>query len=214
MLKIIHALRDLGYLQHLMRFVPVNGLKQYAVHPGVPKMPMVEIDPWLEGDPKPSNVYYEQQRIISSAAASDANTWTGVVTYPQDVICFAQANMMYLATALGFYASVLSSVSGNHELGIPGCKENYVAFNRWTSADLQADFCEWAALEPSAGNQAFNVVNGDTESWQNLWSKVCERYGAKVPVGYSCIATMSRARLLKCSEQRRLCSHQGCHPDR
>ncbi|OCT46224.1 hypothetical protein CLCR_01219 [Cladophialophora carrionii] len=177
----IGALRDLGYLESLKRFILVNGLKQYGVHLGVPKMPMVETDTWLEGDPWPPNFYYEQQRILSAAAAADANLWTWAVTYPQDVIGVAQANFMNLATALGLYASVYSSVSPDHELAFPGCKENYMAFNNWTSAKLHAEFVEWAALEPKAGNQAFNVVNGDTESWQNLWPRLAERYGAKIP---------------------------------
>jgi hypothetical protein len=47
---------------------------------------------------------------------------------------------------------------------------------------LHARFCLWAALEPRAGDNAFNVVNGDTESWQNLWPQLAKRYGAKVPV--------------------------------
>ncbi len=41
-------------------------------------------------------------------------------------------------------------------------------------------FCEWAALDPRAGNQAFNVHNGDVESWQNLWPRVARRFGMKV----------------------------------
>jgi len=178
----IDALRDLGHLKHLKRFILVNGLKQYCVHLGVTKMPMVETDDWLEGEPWPPNFYYEQQHILSDAAAADANQWTWVVTYPQDVIGVAQANFMNLATALGLYASIFSSASENKELAFPGCKDNYMAFNNWTSSKLHAEFCEWAALEPKAGNEAFNVVNGDTESWQNLWPKLCERYGAKVPV--------------------------------
>ena len=32
-----------------------------------------------------------------------------------------------------------------------------------------------------AGNQAFNVVNGDTESWQDMWVKLAKRFGCKVP---------------------------------
>ena len=177
----LNALRTTGILKHLKRFILVNGLKQYAVHCGVPKMPMLETDKWLEGDPWPPNFYYEQQRILSDAAASDGNMWTWAVTYPQDVIGVAQANFMNLATSLGLYCSIYSTASPDSELAFPGCEENYMAFNNWTSSKLHAEFCEWAALESKAGNQAFNVVNGDTQSWQDLWPRLCERYGAKVP---------------------------------
>ncbi|KAL8652499.1 MAG: hypothetical protein Q9226_004251 [Calogaya cf. arnoldii] len=36
-------------------------------------------------------------------------------------------------------------------------------------------------MEPKCSNQAFNVVNGDAESWQNLWPKMAKRFGCKVP---------------------------------
>lgn len=53
---------------------------------------------------------------------------------------------------------------------------------RW-SAPLKtyAEFNEWAALEPKASNQIFNVVNGDVQSWQSLWPKVAKRFGVRIP---------------------------------
>ena len=36
-------------------------------------------------------------------------------------------------------------------------------------------------MEPKASNQAFNVVNGDQESWQNMWPKLARHFGCKVP---------------------------------
>ena len=31
------------------------------------------------------------------------------------------------------------------------------------------------------GNQAFNIHNGDAESWQNLWPKLAKKSGLKIP---------------------------------
>ncbi|KAH0401846.1 NAD dependent epimerase/dehydratase family protein, partial [Aureobasidium melanogenum] len=42
-------------------------------------------------------------------------------------------------------------------------------------------FNTWAAFAPGAANQAFNVVNGDVESWQNLWPKVAAKFDLKIP---------------------------------
>jgi hypothetical protein len=50
----------------------------------------------------------------------------------------------------------------------------------FTASKLHASFCLWAALEPKAANQAFNVVNGDTESWSNLWFQTAKHFGIKV----------------------------------
>jgi hypothetical protein len=100
------------------------------------------------------------------------------VTYPNDVIGYARGNFMNLATAMGIYAAV------NKELGkdlvYPGGERFYKGFDCFTCASLHAEFCEWVVLQDSTGNEAFNVVNGDVESWQNMWPKVAERFGTKV----------------------------------
>lgn len=166
----------------LKRVVLVNGLKQYGLHRGQVKQPMHESDPWLEGPPWPPNFYYAQQHILVEQAARDAGAWSWVVTYPQDVIGVTKGrNFMNLATSLALYASVCAAQQPGRELPYPGSKRNFMSFNCWTSAELHADFCLWAAREPRAANEAFNVVNGDTESWQNLWPRLAERYGAVVP---------------------------------
>ena len=66
------------------------------------------------------------------------------------------------------------------ELEFPGNEAFYGKFDCYTSSKIHAKFCEWAALEPKAGNQAFNVHNGDVESWQNIWPRLTRRLGMKV----------------------------------
>lgn len=63
----------------------------------------------------------------------------------------------------------------------PGNKTNYLAFNNWTSAKLHAEFCLWAGKTPYANNQRFNVVNGDTQSWQDLWPRLAASFGCSIP---------------------------------
>ncbi|KAL2837387.1 NAD dependent epimerase/dehydratase family protein [Aspergillus pseudodeflectus] len=176
----ITALRQSGAMVTLKRVILVTGLKQYGVQLGRPKLPMHETDPWLEGDPWPKNFYYGQQKTLIESAREDSDGWSWVVTYPQDIIGVARGNFMNLATALGLYLSV-SAASGDGEIPFPGARETYLAFNCWTSARLHAEFCVWAALTPAAGNQGFNVTNGDTESWQHLWPKLVQRYSGKIP---------------------------------
>uniref|UniRef100_A0A093V514 PRISE-like Rossmann-fold domain-containing protein n=1 Tax=Talaromyces marneffei PM1 TaxID=1077442 RepID=A0A093V514_TALMA len=176
----INALRKSGAIKSIKRIILVTGLKQYGVHLGQPKQPMHESDPWIEGESWPKNFYYDQQRLLANAAKEDGDKWTWAVTYPQDILGVARGNFMNLATALGLYASV-SAISGQGEIPFPGAKGTYLAFNTWTSARLHAEFCVWAALTPEAANQGFNVVNGDTESWHNLWPRLVERFGGKIP---------------------------------
>lgn len=36
-------------------------------------------------------------------------------------------------------------------------------------------------MEPKCANQTFNVVNGDNESWQNMWPKLARRCHCHIP---------------------------------
>lgn len=172
----LSALRETGAEKKLKRLILVTGAKQYGLHLGLPKLPMEESDPWVEGDAFPPNFYYTQQRILTKMAAD--SSWDWVVTYPNDVIGAAWKNFMNLSTPLALYAAVTKELG--EDLFWPGSPRFYTAHTCFTSAKLHAKFCHWAAEEPRCGNEGFNVVNGDVVSWQNMWYKLAKRYGLKV----------------------------------
>jgi nucleoside-diphosphate-sugar epimerase len=174
----LDALSITGAEKKLKRVFLTAGLKQYAVHQGRPKNPMYETDPWLEQPDRPLNFYYVQQRILAKAA--EGKSWDWVVTYPEDVIGFAKANFMNLATALGLYAAV-SSALPESELPYPGSEAGYMSYNCWTSSKMHAEFCKWASQAKGVGNETFNVINGDTQSWQDMWPKLAKRFGCRIP---------------------------------
>jgi hypothetical protein len=161
----------------LKRVLLVTGAKQYGVHLGPVKCPLTESDPWVEGPGRPPNFYYTQQRILYAAAAEHHFDW--LVTYPNDVIGVARGNFMNLSAALAIYAAVTKELGG--ELAYPGSEHFYNRFDSFTCSKLHAAFCAWAMREPRCANQAFNVTNGDSESWANLWPKVAAKFGLAVP---------------------------------
>jgi nucleoside-diphosphate-sugar epimerase len=172
----LQALVQTGAIKDVKRIILVTGCKQYGVHLGVPKNPMLEDDPWLEGNEWPPNFYYNQQNILHKFCAQHKKEW--VVTYPNDVIGYTHGNFMNLSLALALYAIVTKEMGD--ALIFPGSEVFYTKFDCFTNSKLHAQFCAWAALEPRASNQAFNVVNGDTESWQNMWPKLASHFGLKV----------------------------------
>ncbi|CAG8927382.1 unnamed protein product [Penicillium salamii] len=178
----IQALEITGAAKTIKRLILTCGFKYYGVHLGLPKQPLVESDPALEdglgGYKWPSNFYYTQKKILEKAAAR--GKWEWICTLPNDVIGYAKHNFMNEATALGLYCAVSKALPGS-QLIYPGNKINYLLFNCWTSAELHAKFCMWAATAPGAGNNVFNVTNGDTESFQSLWPRLAERFGCTVP---------------------------------
>ncbi|KAH0566367.1 hypothetical protein GP486_000225 [Trichoglossum hirsutum] len=173
----LDALAITGAEKKLKRVILTTGAKQYGVHLGPPKNPMEETDPWIEGPDRPPNFYYNQQIILNDAAKG--KNWDWVVTYPNDVTGYARGNYMNLTTALGLYATVCRELG--KPLLFPGSERFYTGLDCFTSSKLHAEFNLWAALEPKCRNQAFNVVNGDTHSWQALWPKVSARFGCHIP---------------------------------
>ncbi|OBT46792.1 hypothetical protein VE00_01989 [Pseudogymnoascus sp. WSF 3629] len=173
----LEALKITGANKKLKRVLLVTGAKQYGVHLGQVKNPMEESDPWLTGAEWPPNFYYNQQEILKKQAADGG--WEWVVTYPNDVIGMARGNFMNLSTSLGIYATINKEI--NQELPFPGGENFYTRFDTFTSSKLHAKFALWAILAPKAANRAFNVVNGDVQSWQNLWPKLAARFKCKIP---------------------------------
>lgn len=173
----LDALEITGASKELKRVILTTGAKQYGVHLGPPKEPMEESDPWLEGPGRPPNFYYHQQRILAESAKK--GSWDWVVTYPNDVVGVAKGNFMNLATSLGLYAAISKELDGN--LVFPGSEDFYSMFDCFTSSRLHAQFNLWAAIEPQCSNQAFNVTNGDAESWQNMWPKLASRFRCHIP---------------------------------
>lgn len=172
------ALKITGAIKNVKRFILTTGCKQYGVHLGVPKNPMEESDKWLSDPERPPNFYYRQQEILHTQAQEHGFEW--VVTYPNDVIGVAKGNFMNLASTVGLYAAV-SKEMGVAELEFPGSPYFYTRFDSFTYSKLHARFNAWAATAPGAANQAFNVVNGDVESWQNLWPKMAAKFGLRIP---------------------------------
>ncbi|THY47790.1 NAD dependent epimerase/dehydratase family protein [Aureobasidium pullulans] len=173
----ISALKITGAAKNIKRFILTTGCKQYGVHFGVPKNPMQESDAWLKHPSYPSNFYYRQQEILHKAAAENGWQWT--VTYPNDVIGVAKGNFMNLVSAVGIYAAITKELK--QPFIWPGSPHFYTKFDSLTSSTLHAKFNTWAAFAPGAADQAFNVVNGDVESWQNLWPRVAAKFGLNIP---------------------------------
>ncbi|KAK1991934.1 NAD(P)-binding protein [Colletotrichum falcatum] len=172
------ALEKTGAADGVKRVLLVTGAKQYGVHRGVPSDPMEDSEPWHREDPPLPPIFYERQQAVLRAFCGrhPGASWT--VTYPNDVIGFARDNYMSLATTLGIYAAITRELG--RDLEFPGSETFYTKFDCFTSARLHAEFCEWAVTEPRAADEAFHVVNGDVESWQNMWPKLARRFGLRI----------------------------------
>ena len=61
----------------------------------------------------------------------------------------------------------------------PGSPEQYDGTTDVTDARLLARQLEWAATSPAGANEAFNIVNGDTFHWRDMWEVVASGLGVE-----------------------------------
>jgi nucleoside-diphosphate-sugar epimerase len=150
-------------LQHITL---LQGTKAYGVHLG--QMPI----PGKEDAPRHihPNFYWAQEDLVRQR--QQGRDWRWTILRPQAVVGFAIGSAMNLLTAIAAYAAI------SRELGLPLVfpgKGDRVT--EATDARLLAAAIAWAAQAPAAGNQIFNVANGDVLTWRGLWPVVAKAFG-------------------------------------
>ncbi|MFZ5676765.1 MAG: SDR family oxidoreductase [Pseudomonadota bacterium] len=142
----------------------MQGYKVYGAHLGPFKTPARETDP----PPMPPEFNIDQQRFLEGRQQSKAWSWSAM--RPSVVGGVALGNPMNLVVAIAVYASL------SKELGLPlrfpGKLGAYDKLIEMTDAGLLARATIWAADEPRAANQAFNINNGDLFRWNDMWPKI------------------------------------------
>ncbi|WP_454807543.1 SDR family oxidoreductase [Paraburkholderia fungorum] len=156
-------------LQHVSL---MQGYKVYGGHLGPFKTPAREDDAHF----MPPEFMFDQQTLLSSRQQGKRWTWSAI--RPAVVGGFALGNPMNLAVAIAVYASM------SKELGLPlrfpGKPGAYDKLLEMTDAGLLARATVWAATEPRAANQAFNISNGDLFRWNDMWPKIARYFALDV----------------------------------
>jgi nucleoside-diphosphate-sugar epimerase len=165
-------------LQHVAL---VTGLKHYlgpfeAYGQGnMPDTPFHEEEERLDVD----NFYYAQEDELWAAAERLDFTWS--VHRAHTVIGHALGNAMNMGQTLAVQASLC------RELGIPfvfpGSETQWNGLTDMTDANILADHMIWASTTDGAGNEAYNVVNGDVFRWRWMWKRIAAYFGVE-PEGF------------------------------
>ncbi|KQB42695.1 SDR family oxidoreductase [Flavobacterium aquidurense] len=151
----------------------VTGLKHYlgpfdayATAGTLPETPLREEQPRLNLP----NFYYAQEDEVYEAAARDGFTWN--IHRPHTLIGKTIGNAMNMGTTLAVYASICKQ-EGTPFIW-PGSEAQWNGISDVTDAKVLADQIIWAATNPDAHNEAFNITNGDVFRWKWLWPKIAE----------------------------------------
>ncbi|MDR0264163.1 MAG: SDR family oxidoreductase [Sphingobacterium sp.] len=146
----------------------MQGYKVYGAHLGPFKTPAKESD----AGHMPPEFNTSQQQYLEQLQKGKKWTWSAI--RPSVVGGTAPNNPMNLAMLIAVYASI------SKELGIPlrfpGKIGAFQTLMEMTDATLLAKAMVWAATNPQAANQAFNINNGDLFRWKELWPKLASYF--------------------------------------
>ncbi len=150
----------------------MQGYKVYGAHLGPFKTPARESD----AGHMPPEFNVDQQQYLERRQKD--KTWSWSAIRPSVVGGFSLGNPMNLALSIAIYASVSQALG--LPLRFPGKPGAYQALLEMTDAGLLARATLWAATEPRAANQAFNINNGDLFRWNEMWPKIADYFGLAV----------------------------------
>lgn len=153
----------------------MQGYKVYGAHLGPFKTPAREDDP----PHMPPEFNVEQQALLE--VAQQGKSWTWSALRPSVVCGFALGIPMNLATVIAAYATISKHL--DVPLRFPGAPGAYRSLIEMTDAGLLARAMVWAATEPAAANQAFNVNNGDLFRWEEMWPRLAAYFELPVAPG-------------------------------
>ena len=147
----------------------LEGIKWYGMHLGPYPTPSREDDPRH----MPPNFYYNQQDLLSGRAAQARWSWSA--SRPSYICDFAPNRSRNLITVLGTYAAICREL--NVPLDFPGSAAGYAALSELSDATCLAEAIVFISTHESGKNAAFNVTNGDSFRWCQVWPLLAQWFG-------------------------------------
>jgi nucleoside-diphosphate-sugar epimerase len=150
----------------------VHGTKAYATH--LANRPAV---PLRENSPRPphDDFYFRQEDLLwSRRSASD---WRWTVFRAPMIAGGGYGSNLNALLAIGVFACLLKAQG--RDLPFPGSRDN-LGVMEMLDVELLARAIVWAAESPRAGDQIFNIANGDTYVWPDIWPLLAAEIGMTV----------------------------------
>jgi len=168
--NLLDGLKQVG--APLQRVVHYQGAKVYGVHLGPVQAPFYEDDPRH----MTPNFYYAQEDLLRERGAAGDFEWS--ILRPDVVVGDIAGNPMNIVMVMGAFAA-LSQAAGA-PLRFPGSEKVYSGvLAQTTDADWMARASVWAALDPKAAGEAFNLVN-EPFRWERVWRHVAAAFDMEV----------------------------------
>jgi nucleoside-diphosphate-sugar epimerase len=156
----------------LQRVVHYQGAKVYGVHLGRAHAPFYEDDPRHISP----NFYYAQEDLLRERSAAGEFEWS--ILRPDVVVGDVVGNPMNIVMVMAVFAAL--SKEAGVPLRFPGTHKVYDGvLAQTTDAAWMARASVWAALDPAARGEAFNLVN-EPFRWERIWRGVAAAFDMEV----------------------------------
>jgi len=164
--NLVEALSGDDALQHVTL---LQGTKAYGIHVHPMRVPARERHPRDEH----ANFYWLQEDLLAERAAQRGLRYT--IFRPQLVVGPNHGVVMNLPPVIGAYAAICRQEG--RPFSFPG-GPRFV----WEAVDTRivAGAIRWAATEPEADGQHYNLTNGEVFEWRDLWPALAEELGVEV----------------------------------
>lgn len=155
------------------RILLQTGGKNYGMHLGRVRTPLVESDP----QPRhlQPNFYYLLEDLLKQFCARNLGTGWNVLR-PAAVIGATLNSPLNTFYSFGMYAAV--QAQKNEALEFGGDFDSWQFQAGHSTARLTGYLSEWAVLESSCANQAFNAQDGGGLSWDRFFEELARWFGA------------------------------------
>ncbi|KAI9799136.1 MAG: hypothetical protein M1833_004176 [Piccolia ochrophora] len=140
----------------------------------LPRIP----EPWYQ------NIFYYAQYDLLERL-SEGKKWEFTEIRPDAIInqigFVPNNNAMNLAQGLGLFLAMYRSIEGaGSAVPFPGNPTAYRALHTDTSQDILARFHIHCSLNSGrTKRKAFNIADGATVSWEDIWGGLCQFFGLK-----------------------------------
>jgi nucleoside-diphosphate-sugar epimerase len=164
--NLLDPLLENANLQHVSL---LQGTKAYGAAIGPIRVPARESQPRVEHP----NFYWLQEDDLKNRAAR--HDFATTIFRPQLIVGPNHGVVMNLPPVVGVYAAMRKAEGLT--LAFPGGAD-------WiweaTDARLTGDACLWAAQNPHAAGETFNLTNGEVFSWRDMWPAIAETLNVAV----------------------------------
>lgn len=155
----------------------LQGTKAYGVHVRPLSVPARENRSEMHEQP---NFYWNQERYLRERQPGKAWRWS--ILRPVLIVGCSVGSAMNVIPALGVYAAMMrhkhghknGKGAGRTKLDYPGGVGRVA---QAVDADLLARCIAWSGEADAAGNEIFNVTNGDVFVWPNVWPAIADALG-------------------------------------